>query len=268
MNLTDDSDMHPILIALLVAAVVIYFWGVYFHVRIIQVSKKDKDITWKLDIANSIMMLFIFFQAILMHGITYIIIDLYTFTGQWFCYVFKVISTYSNIYLGGHALVISLTKYSIIIHWQKAREWGNEKVAMLYFWINIMHPVISILIWLCIRSDFFWAYDGMAQIDRCLGDPKDVWVENFEKLAENKSLTKLHNLCHMIGPLPQDYIQYIIHAIRACICWLHVGFFYGSTSNILEMAVYYQIFAFMHRYVQYIIHVIRACIFHKLATYK
>ena len=247
MNSTVNSDIHPILIALLVAAVVIYFCGVYFHVRIIQVSKKDKDITWKLDIANSIMMLFIYFQAIAMHGITYIITDLYTFTGQWFCYVFKVISTYSNIYVGGHALIISLTKYCIIIHWQKAREWGNEKVAMLYFWVNIMHPVISILIWLCIRPDFFWAYDGMAQIDRCLGDPKDMWVDNFEKLKENRSLTKLPDLCQMVAPPQQDYIQYIIHMIRICICWLQVGSYYGSATNILEMAVYYQIFSFMRR---------------------
>ena len=247
MNSTVNSDIHPILIALMVAAVVIYFCGVYFHVRIIQVSKKDKDITWKLDIANSIMMLFIYFQAIAMHGITYIIRDLYTFTGHWFCYVFKVISTYSNIYLGGHALIISLTKYSIIIHWQKAREWGNEKVALLYFWINIMYPVISILIWLCIRPDFFWAYDGMAQIDRCLGDPKDMWVDNFEKLKENKTLTKLADLCQMIAPPQQDYIQYIIHTIKICTCWLHVGFQYGSATNILEMAVYPQIFSFMRR---------------------
>ena len=110
-----------------------------------------------------------------------------------------------------------------------------------------MHPVISILIWLCIRPDFFWAYDGMAQIDRCLGDPKDMWLDNFEKLKENKSLTKLPDLCQMIAPLQQDYIQYIIHMIRICICWLHVGFHYGSATNILEMVVYYHIFSFMRR---------------------
>ena len=247
MNSTVNSDIHPILIALLVAAVVIYFWGVYFHVRIIQVSKKDKDLTWKLDVANSIMMLIIFFQAIAMHGITYIIRDLYTFTGHWFCYVFKVISTYSNIYLGGHALIISLTKYSIIIHWQKAREWGNEKVAMLYFWMNIMYPVISILIWLCIRTDFFWAYDGMPQIDRCLGDPKDIWADNFQNVMENKSLTKLHNLCQMNSPLQQDYTEYMIHIFRTCSCWLHVGYYYGAGTNLLEMVVYFRIFVFMHR---------------------
>ena len=244
---TENEEIQPILIALMVVSVVIYFWGVYFHVRIVQVSKKDKDLTWKLDIFNSIMMLFIFFQSIFMHTITYIIKDLYMYTGEWFCYLFKFIATYINFYLYGHALIISLTKYTIIVHWQTAREWGNEMVAMLYFWINIVHPVISILIWMCIRPDFFWAYDGMAHIDRCLGDPKDMWVVNFENLMENKSLTKLHGLCQMNSPPKEDYIQYLIHIFKACSCWLHVGYHYGAALNLLEMAVYVKIFVFMHR---------------------
>ena len=244
---TENEEVQLILIALMVVSVIIYFWGVYFHVRIVQVSKKDKDLTWKLDIANSIMMLLLFFQSIFMHSITYIIKDLYMYTGEWFCYLVKFISTYMNFYMFGHALIISLTKYTIIVHWQRARELGNESVAMIYFWINIIHPLISIVIWMCIRPDFFWAYDGMAQIDRCLGDPKDMWVPNFEKVMENKSLTKFHNLCQMNTPPKQDYIQYMIHIFKVCSCWLHVGYHYGAFTNLLEMVVYVQIFLFMHR---------------------
>ena len=242
-----NDELSLVIIALMVVAVLIYFVGVYLHLKIVQVSKKDKDITWKLDIANSIMIMFHFFQSIFMHTITYIIKDLYLYVGEWFCYLFKVISNYNNFYMFGHALIISLLKYSVIVHWQKAREWGNEKVAMLYFWINIIHPAISIFIWLCIRPDFFWAYDGMPQIDRCLGDPKDLWVDNFQKVMENKSLTKFHNLCQMNTPLQQDYTEYIIYIFRACSCWLHVGYYYGAGTNLLEMVVYFRIFVFMHR---------------------
>ena len=247
MSLTVNDEVYPILIALMVVAVMIYLWGVYFHVKIIQASRKDKDLTWKLDIANSTIILFHFFQSIFMHTITYIIKDLYLYVGEWFCYLFKVISNYNNFYMFGHALIISLLKYSVIVHWQKAREWGNEKVAMLYFWINIIHPAISILIWLCIRPDFFWAYDGMPQIDRCLGDPKDIWVDSFQNVMENRSLTKLHNLCQMKTPLHQDYTEYIIHIFRTCSCWLHVGYYYGAGTNLLEMVIYFRIFVFMHR---------------------
>ena len=247
MNLEGNENLSTVLIALTVVALLIYFVGIYFHVKIIQVSKKDKDLTWKIDIANSIMMLFIFLQSIFMHLITYIISDLHMYLGEWFCYVFKVIAFYSDFYLFGHAFFISLTKYTVIVYWQKAREWGNEKVAMVYFWINIIHPFISIIIWLCIRPDFFWAYDGKKHIDRCLGDPKDLWVESFEKLMENKSLTNHHQLCQMAASPNQDYIRYIIHIVRTCSCWLHVGYHYGTITNLLEMAVYCRIFVFMRR---------------------
>ena len=247
MSSTENEELHPIVIALMVVAIVVYFCGVHFHMRIIKVSRKDKDLTWRLDIANSIMILFHFFQCIFIHTITYIIKDLHMFLGEWFCYLFKVIDTYTTSCLYGHSLIISLTKYTIIVHWQKAKEWGNEKVTMIYFWINIIHPVLSILIWLCIRPDFFLAWDGKAQIDRCLGDPKDIWVESFEKLMENKSVTKLHDLCQMNTPQLQNYTEYIIHIFRTCSCWLHVGYYYGSGTNLLEMIVYFRLFTFMHR---------------------
>ena len=247
MSSTENGEVYLIIIALMIAAVVIYFFGVYFHVKIIQASRKDKDLTWKLDIANSILLLFNWFLSIFMHTITFIVKDLYLYTGEWFCYLFKVIATYNTFYTYGHAFIISLTKYTIIVHWQAAREWGNEKVAMLYFWINITLPAISILIWLCIRPDFFWAFDGLAQIDRCLGDPKEIWVDNFEKVMENKSVTKMHNLCQMYTPSQQDYTEYIMDILRTCSCWLNVGYFYGSGTNLLEMIVYFRLFTFMHR---------------------
>ena len=243
----ENEELPTIIIALMVVAVAIYFGGVYFHVKIILVCRQDKDLTWKLDIANSIMILFHFFQSIFMHTITYIIKDLYIYTGEWFCYLSKVIATYTTLYMFGHALIISLTKYTIIVHWKKAREWGNEKVVMLFFWINIIHPAISLIFWLCIRPDFFWAYDGMAQIDRCLGDPKDMWVDSFQNVMENKSLTKLHNLCQMNTPLHQDYTEYIMQIFRFCSCWLNVGYYYGAGTNLFEMIVYFQLFVFMHR---------------------
>ena len=247
MSSTENEKVNPIIIALMVLAVVIYFGGVYFHVKIIQASRKDKDLTWKLDIANSIILLLHFFQSIFMHTITFIVKDLHLYTGEWFCYSFKAIANYTTFYMYGHAFIISLTKYTIIVHWQAARVWGNEKVAMLYFWINITLPAISILIWLCIRPDFFWEFDGLAQIDRCLGDPKDMWVDNFEKVMENKSVTKIHNLCQMYTPSQQDYTEYIIHIFRTCSCWLNVGYFYASGTNLLEMLVYFRLFIFMHR---------------------
>ena len=112
MNLTDNEEAYSILIPLMVVAVVIYFVGVYFHVKIIQVSKKDKELTWRLDMTNSITSMVVFFISIFMHCITYIIRDLYLCTGQLFSYAFKVIGDYSAFYIMGHSLIKSLMKYT------------------------------------------------------------------------------------------------------------------------------------------------------------
>ena len=112
MSSTKNDEVYPILIALMVLAVAIYFCGVYFHVKIIQASRKDNDLTWKLDIANSIIILFHFFQSIFMHTITYIVKDLYLYIGEWFCYLFKVIANFTTFYIFGHALIISCLLYT------------------------------------------------------------------------------------------------------------------------------------------------------------
>ena len=35
-----------------------YIIGVHLHIKIIQVSKKEKELTWKMDITNSIIVIF------------------------------------------------------------------------------------------------------------------------------------------------------------------------------------------------------------------
>ena len=62
-----------------------------------------------------------------------------------------------------------------------------------------------------------------------------MWVDSFEKVMENKSLAKLHNLCEMNTPPGQDYTEYIIQIIRTCSCWIQVGYYYGAATNLLEM---------------------------------
>ena len=180
--------------------------------------------------------------SIFMHSITFFVEDLYMYTGVWFCYTAKVINYYLFMYAIGHSLIVSILKYVIIVHWEKAREFGKEKVVEIFFWVNFLHPTLMIIFQLMIRPDFFWAYDGMAQIDRCLGDPKHNWVP-----GSNKSLTKLHNLCEFVAPNQDNYLDYIIYACRTFFCGLTVALFYLILWNVFEMFLYSKIFGFMRR---------------------
>ena len=234
-------EITTILVVPLVAFFV-YTVGIYLHSKIIKLSMKEKDLTWKLDVTNSSLLIAHYTQSLFMHGITFIIQDLYKYTGEWFCYAAKVATYYGNQYVQGHTLVVCIMKYILIVHWEWAREFGQSTITKMFFWINFFHPVVDILIHLFITPNFFWAYDGYQQIDRCLGDPK----HNLDP-ERNKSLTKLHNLCDLTDSNDHQEMEYSLHIIRKGTCWTQIVLFYCILGNFLEILLYSRIFWFMRR---------------------
>ena len=199
--------VSPIVYTFMFVSICCYSFGAYLHLRIIKVSRKDKELTWKLDVMNSVIILIMQFNNLSVKILTYGVTDLYLYTGEWFCYASKVIAFYSTTYVVGHSLIISILKYIMIVHWAKVRDWGNKKIVTIFSGVDILHPILLILIWLSIRPDFFWAHDGYAQIDRCLGDPKDVWNDAYDELLPNRSLTKTHNLCQFVGATQSSNLE-------------------------------------------------------------
>ena len=93
---TDSDVATSVVVGIL--AICFYVIGMYLHTKIIIICKKEKQVTWKLDITNSISLMVAFTYNILLHFATYMIPDLYLVTGEWFCYASKVIIHYVRIY--------------------------------------------------------------------------------------------------------------------------------------------------------------------------
>ena len=225
-----------------ISAVIIYLIGLYQHSRIIKVCVKEKDMTWKLDVTNSILLLIHFGHKLLLHGVTFLVQDLSIYTGDWLCYISKVITHYLGLYTTAHSLVVGILKYFLVVHLSSTRDVRKEKIKLLFFYLNFLHPLLTISFHLLIRSDFYIAYDGFAQIDRCLGDPKKNWIENT-----NTSQNKLHNMCIFLVRANQFDVEYILMLIRWGACWLQVIVLYLITFNFFEIIVYCRIFSFMRR---------------------
>ena len=97
-------------------------------------------------------------------------------------------------------MIVALLKYVLIVHWQKARGFGNSKIKEIFFWINLFYPLLMIGILLLIKPDFLLVHDGYARIDRCLGDPKNNWGLN-----STRKQVKTHDICkHMMNALDDD----------------------------------------------------------------
>ena len=139
----------------------IYVIGLYLHIRIIVASKEEKDLTWKIDVTNSILVILLFGHKILIHSLTYSVQDLHIYSGDWLCYTSKVVIHYTLLYNGGHSMIISMMKYLIIVHDSKFR-FHKENLQRAFCYINILHPVLFIAVHLILVPDFYVIYGGFA----------------------------------------------------------------------------------------------------------
>ena len=111
------------------------------------ISKKEKDVTWKIDVFNSAMLVIHHAHVIIMHGMTIFIENIYLYTGSWFCYTSKVLAIYGNAHTGGHSFMVAIAKYVLIVHYAKVRSFGQEKVKTIIFWLNIIEMKPRSQIW-------------------------------------------------------------------------------------------------------------------------
>ena len=252
MNSTHDNGVglwssgKGVQILMFLLVVCIYGGGVFLNTKIIQVSRREKEISWMLDVTNSIVLMFHFAHIIIMYEITYVVQDLYLYLGEWYCYVSKVITMIGNAHSTQNSFVIALFKYVMILHFPTPSE--KKKKHMKYFFsaVNIIYPVFVIGMFFIVMPDFIIRYNGVSQANRCLGMPE------VKDNATNNDHVKIYNACTFIISPDQDIsFQYIFYWIRKSICWLHVLITYLNFGNILEMIMYCRIFTFMHRYYAY-----------------
>ena len=240
----DESMSNYIVIDVTKSMIVLclYMVGIFFHTKIIKVCKREKEATWKLDIFNSCLILFQFGLYIIMQGIIYIITDLHSYTGKWLCYTYKAFTMYGKFNIGGHSFIISLMKYTIIVHHRKVRKFGKERVKTIFFWINAIYALCINAIFSIVRPEYFIIYDGVSVANRCLGLSDIISSQDA-----NRSATKLHNICEITEPTYKISIEYVVYVCRTSICWLNVTFLYLNLWNVIECFVYFQTFRFMNR---------------------
>ena len=249
MSSTTEKDMAIrssgtiVEILMCVLAVCIYAGGAFLHIKIIQVSRREKAMSWMLDITNSIILMLHFAHVIIMYGITYLVQDLYLYLGEWYCYVSKAITMIGNAHTTQNSFIMALLKYIMILRFQTASEKRKSHINYAVFGLNVIYPFLVVGIFFMVMPDFIIRFDGVSQANRCLGKP-EVKVN-----ATNHDHVKIYNACtFIITPVQDVSLKYIFYLIRKSICWLHVVIIYLNMGNILEMIMYYRIFAFMRRY--------------------
>ena len=212
----------------------IYAIGIYHHIKIIKISLKEKNnISWKLDIMNSVILLSHFFLKIIFTGTNYAVEDLYMYTGKWFCYGSEIATFYGIVHQFSYTFIISLLKYVTIVKNGKSSSIGKEKMMTIFVWINFLFPIYTLLLYVIVRPDFFLVYNGVSHVNLCLG-------------KSELQTTKLHNLCDIPIGSKMD-LNYFVNLGRKLLCWCHTVVSYCVSLNFFEMFSYFFIFRSMRR---------------------
>ena len=221
--------------------VIVYLIGIYLHTRIIRISKKDKAITWKLDILNSISVLFYFNLAFVMFIVTYLKvvfkIDLCSFSATWICNCLKWIIFNGRLYITSHSLIISLMKYCIVVCQQKVRAVGIHRVEKLFLFLDILYPTMVFGTLRLIKKDDTFASDPYQEE---FFHPK--FITNT-----NRTIVKLFDACTFDEAFDEISIPYIFYILRTTLCWMLSISIFLNSINILEIFFYYKIFRYMNR---------------------
>ena len=113
---TDEGDPPStgsiIQILMCVFAACIYGGGAYLHIKIVQVSRREKDMSWMLDVTNSIIFILHFAHAMIMHSVTYLVKDLYLYLGKSYCYLSKAVTMMGNAHTTQNSFIIALMTVS------------------------------------------------------------------------------------------------------------------------------------------------------------
>ena len=242
----NGHELPNVVTTILSGIVVLFLFsiGVFLHSKIILVSRKDKGMTWKFDIFNSCAVVIHYGKVIFMYGITYLVKDISSYTGDWFCYVIKFITMESNIYVLKHSLFIAAMKYVIIVQYEWVRDFGgNEKVKKIFFGLKIIYPSLVLAIFTVARPDYIFALGSISQANRCLGISDTV-----SNVDGNRSVSKMIHMCiYMAEPLEPSQWEYAIHIGQKVICYINTIWFYLNMWNFVEALIYVRIFSFMRR---------------------
>ena len=227
-SINTDTIVHVTIQAIL------YFAGLFIHIRIITVCWKDKEgKTWMIHMTHSISLMLYFAFHIPFFTFTNTIPNLADqYTGEWFCYLASFITVYGFFIVTLNSLLIAVMKYVFIVHSEKALLYGNEKTQKLFFIINLILPLF-LAVFACITRDF----DSFSALNSCFGQTEQVlaqyntWSKNFEKFF----------LCNLNKEEDQSY-GHTFYVVKQVLCAIKSIGVTLINTNLPEAFFYYKIF--------------------------
>ena len=217
-------------------AVFVYPLGSYINWKIICVCRRVKDKTWKQDIVHSISMMSALFVMVIFENISNYVTKLSDYTGGvWICYIPAFFYAYNTVVGGTHSFLISFIKYIYIVHHEKVRQFGEERLKKIFFLSYVIHPLL-----LAIPTVILLDFEASTSLIRCFGVEDEI-----KERYRNDKLGPMF-LCKLT--LDKDEKEdSLLYILTQGFCTFKMIWILALSSNILEAFLYFKIFQFMKR---------------------
>ena len=241
-NSTSQHDFATFIIANTVL-ITTFLIGLYYQVQIIISSRKERGVTWRVDMCNSIVMIFFYSFRISFEFVTNFVPVLHPYTGRWFCYMTLFINIFGAIFIISHSLVISIYKYIYIVHQDLIRYIGVNTASLASFWLSLALPLTLTVLFVSQPT-----IPSYSSIYNCLGMDleKSIHVNESSSLKVKRLL-----FCGYDDFSELDYgvIDYFINIINMMGCSLSILVVLIIITNMAEAFFYHRIFSFIKRLV-------------------
>ena len=205
--------------------------GTYLQIKIIRVCKKEKDKTWLIDITRSVVLIPLCFFNTLFEPLNDYFPNYPEYTGVSVCYVFALIYILLPNIVLFHSLLISIMKYLWIVHHEKMRAIGDEKVIKWFFWFNLIHALL-----ITVPTIVLLDFESSHALVHCFGLEEEI-TQRY-----NSSSAKLERMFMCKLQSGYDAEGSISYIVMQSFCGIKMVYTTFVMSNIWEGFFYYMIF--------------------------
>jgi len=212
----------------------LFFIGLFINIKIVSLEWKNRDgKTWQVQIVYSVCSTVLFAFNIPFSSILNAIPHFSEYTGEWFCNLATFISIYGLVTITANSLLVSIMKYTFIVHPIKALKWGHDKIQKIFLATYLAVPFV-LAVMVIVTKDFeSYKYLRICFGIKNEGPVKKIWEKlllcNLEEMGIDAS-TNIH----------------LKNSIQA-FCIFRSVLSFMITSNMMEAFFYRQIFKKMKR---------------------
>ena len=239
MNVVNVETFTGWKLSSIIIQILLFSIGLPIQLKIISVCWKEQDgKTWYIHLINSAALIIHFFFSILFDSIAHVFPNLSSSIGEWFCYCILFIRFYGYMIIAFNSFLVAAMKYIFIVHDEKARSIGEEKLKKLFLFVAFAVPFTLATI-----SSVTKDINGFTDLVSCFG-MKEVEDEKYDTWKKN--LVKFFVCNH--GWTDHDIEEnYGLYVFQQCLCGIRTGVTMLINTNFPEAFLYFKIFSKMNR---------------------